>query len=164
MKISTINFQFHVIDPVSVNCSKKIEISPKTLFTNSNREIIIELLKSDDINFKIDRFSISQSNSKIAFILEVQDDTNNYKPIINEIYLLDLVENSIPKKIYETENHLTSVHWSPNGKNIIFNENNNVIKIFKNVNSNRLSANESIEILTDSNGNCIKGHVLGWMD
>ena len=74
----------------------------------------------------ITNFSISQDNFKIAFTHEIQYD---FISTDREIFVIDLTKTGFePKKIYGPNYKMNksviynSLHWSPNGENIILNE------------------------------------------
>ena len=157
----TLSNTFYVIDLNSKKCHKKIEIYPKSLCVYSESEFLkLKATDSTNVSFYIKNFSISQSNSKIAFILQVEDSTHARVPeiIISEIYVINLEEESFaPKQIYQSKSYLTSLHWLPNNDTSI---------IFTECNYMKILSIDSIElsVLKDKEDNIIKGQVLGLID
>ena len=110
----------------------------------------------------ITNFSISQDNSKIAFTHEIQ---YNFAFSDREIFVIDLRKNGIePKKIYgpnyiESKSVIfNSLHWSPNGKNIILNE----LGGAKLININSADSVKSPENLKEKIGE--NSICLGWIN
>lgn len=167
------NDMFHVIESISGKCRMKINLNPKTICKYSEKKFF-ELKNENNVFFCIKTFSISQSNSKIAFILQLEDSTyaRARKIIMSEIYVIDLREESfIPKQVYQADKYLTSLNWLPNGKSIIFTEefykaeNHNPSLNMKilNIDSDSYEKIE-VSVLKDKEDKIIEGQVLGWIE